>query len=139
MNNQPKYFKLIQIQLGIKKEHKIIGLSVCYSTNPGQNWIEISESEYNNHFLLFKRSNYPKISNPRETNKDSAGYKEGYETGLNWKYDYIPGGPFHYYFNDHAPKQFKQFVLESIENHKNWMAGFYDGLAKNPSKSDKLK
>ena len=44
-------------------------------------------------------------------------YKEGYNTGLHWDANWIPGGPFNYSSNP-----------ESVARHSEWMAGWRQGF-----------
>lgn len=76
-----------------------------------------------------------------QVNKQSKGYKDGYLNGFKWKYDYIPGGPWVYTatHNHSNDEKFKQMSVDSLNNYKNWHAGFRDGLKLNKHKSDKLK
>jgi hypothetical protein len=55
---------------------------------------------------------------------------EGFETGLTWNQNYVPGGPF-----VHAPGEFMRddkdwqaYCHHTVTCHQVWMEGFHDGI-----------
>ncbi len=70
---------------------------------------------------------------PWTPDKQSKGYRDGYETGFKWRSNYIPGGPYIFHTSNKNDLKFLELELESIENHKNYMAGFKAGLKLNRS------
>lgn len=60
----------------------------------------------------------------------SRSYQDGYATGLAWKYDYQPGGPFHYAprVGDNNPEHIRR-ANNTLVAHSQWMTGFSEGLA----------
>jgi len=69
----------------------------------------------------------------------SKGYKDGYSTGLTWEETYIPGGPWYYPPRPHAQQKEIDNANASVENYKNWMAGFKRGLSENPDRKVECK
>jgi len=61
-------------------------------------------------------------------------YLDGYQTGLDWKHDYMPGGPWHFSPQANDSETFKQQARASQENHRQWQDGFKAGLARNKRK-----
>jgi len=55
-------------------------------------------------------------------------YDDGYKTGLNWKKDYYPGGPWVMYsgYGD-TPEESKR-CKQTQSNSREWHHGFKDGL-----------
>jgi hypothetical protein len=63
-----------------------------------------------------------------------ATYKEGYESGKNWKYDHVPGGPFvpsgtRTYQGHPKYAERKRIEDQSKIDHADWMQGWRDGFA----------
>ena len=54
-------------------------------------------------------------------------YWDGYTRGLNWKENWTPGGPWHYYANEYDSEKSKQLAHETQAEHRAWMNGWYDG------------
>lgn len=55
-------------------------------------------------------------------------YTDGYETGYTWTLDYRPGGPFRFFPRSSDAPLIRQIALKTIQNNKDWMAGFDAGL-----------
>lgn len=58
-----------------------------------------------------------------------AAYKSGYSTGLNWRYNYTPGGPWYAKDRPWDRDEVKQYNAESKLRHDEWLRGFNEGLA----------
>ena len=60
-----------------------------------------------------------------------ASYMDGYETGLNWKEKYTPGGPWVHHrdpYGRHAnDPDYIAYTNASLENYNEWHRGFKDG------------
>lgn len=67
-----------------------------------------------------------------------GAYNDGYDTGLNWKENYTPGGPWHFskgYTGSRNPEETKVLVALYEREYHEWHVGFADGLqAQNPQK-----
>ena len=61
-------------------------------------------------------------------------YKEGYETGLTWNADWVPGGPWVMSARSYDTAECKARCAQFAENHSLWMQGWHDGNAVNPNK-----
>jgi len=66
---------------------------------------------------------------PVDMNEVEDSYTNGYQTGLNWVYDYVPGGPFHYGASEHESDFAKWMSAQSKAEHAAWMQGWHDGKA----------
>ena len=70
-------------------------------------------------------------------------FLEGYHTGVTWKNDYIPGGPYiqapsegrHFRREDMTLEEFNARAALSKVQHAEWMRGFHEGR----DHRDKLK
>ena len=68
-------------------------------------------------------------ANP-DTVTDSKGYLDGYQTGLTWTKNYVPGGPF--VMSPRANESLKNqgIAQQSLDNYRDWHRGFGDGIKK---------
>lgn len=58
----------------------------------------------------------------------SEKYKEGYETGLAWKHDWTPGGPYvHRVKYNRTPERVAEEAA-SIKANTDWLQGWKDGV-----------
>lgn len=62
-----------------------------------------------------------------DLNELDEHYKDGFETGANWKDTYIAGGPFHFSASPHESDWHKYIAMQSQAEHSAWMQGFHDG------------
>ena len=64
---------------------------------------------------------------------------QGYKIGLNWKNDWIAGGP---HVLDpsykHGEEPYYSHYLQSKAENDAWVKGFHEGLALNPNRNPKL-
>jgi hypothetical protein len=60
---------------------------------------------------------------------EDESYQDGYKTGRNWKYDYVPGGPW-ICRDKYAQGWFAQYCAASAHNHAAWMRGWHEGRKK---------
>lgn len=58
-------------------------------------------------------------------------YLDGYQTGLNWSSDYMPGGPFKWQADPWSSPATKAKAAASQQHYKEWHEGFKAGLVRN--------
>lgn len=56
-------------------------------------------------------------------------YADGFETGLKWKDNYVPGGPWYYTVGKHEREHYKGLAMQLEGQHYAWMQGWHDGKA----------
>jgi hypothetical protein len=56
-------------------------------------------------------------------------YADGFDTGHNWKNNYVPGGPFNYSVRENESDLVKWLAMQSQAEHAAWMQGWHDGRA----------
>jgi hypothetical protein len=60
----------------------------------------------------------------------NSNYIDGYHTGLKWKDNYRPGGPYVMTTSSRNDKpEFVERCRQSLQDNKDWLAGFDRGLA----------
>lgn len=60
-------------------------------------------------------------------------YAEGYQTGLNWKDTYVPGGPCCFAPKSSDSPKIAAMFAKTVIAHRAWMLGFHEGYDKNPN------
>lgn len=60
-------------------------------------------------------------------------YQDGFDTGFNWRDNYVPGGPFHFYPQPHDSLEKVLKANETVRAHKAWMQGWFEGRDKRRS------
>jgi hypothetical protein len=66
---------------------------------------------------------------PVDMNEVDASYEDGFQTGLNWIHDYVPGGPFRYSAGEYESDRSKAMAAQTQAEHAAWMQGWHDGKA----------
>ena len=61
---------------------------------------------------------------------NSQKYDEGYQYGLTWNHDWIPGGPFVHTGSYSKDEKYLALARQSRQEHADWMQGWRDGKAK---------
>jgi hypothetical protein len=60
-------------------------------------------------------------------------YADGFESGKNWKWDYVPGGPWMFYASSpFESERSKAIALQTQAEHYAWMQGWHDGSGIKP-------
>lgn len=58
----------------------------------------------------------------------SQGYRDGYQTGIEWDASWWPGGPWAWNADNRHSEELQRKALASQENRKDWLEGFKRGL-----------
>ena len=66
---------------------------------------------------------------PVDLEELDKSYKDGLETGLNWKDNYVPGGPWYYTVGKHENELRQGLAMQLEAEHYAWMQGWHDGKA----------
>lgn len=74
----------------------------------------------------------------KESNEEKSQYEDGYQTGITWKSNYRPGGPWHWGPDMNSTPEQREKALQSQRNNKAWLKGFDDGYAIQRSTSPEL-
>ena len=70
---------------------------------------------------------------PVDMNEVEDSYADGFETGQNWKWDYVPGGPFHFSASEYESDLHKAVAAQTQAEWAAWMHGWWDGIIDNPN------
>lgn len=65
--------------------------------------------------------------------RSNEQYPEGYQTGLNWKDTYVPGGPCCFGPKSSDSPKIAAMFAKTVIAHRAWMLGFHEGYDKNPN------
>jgi len=70
---------------------------------------------------------------PVDMNEVEDSYSDGLQSGQNWKWDHLPGGPWKYSAGEHELDKHKAMAAQTQAEHDAWMQGWWDGAAGNPN------
>ena len=66
-------------------------------------------------------------------NEVEDSYADGLQSGQNWKWDHLPGGPWKYSAGEYEQDKYKALAAQLQAEHDAWMQGWWDGAANNPN------